>query len=93
MRASATAQMAEALKNGGIAAGDTRQPKFGDWMRGIWASPDNPIRDGMYVKTVRRRGKLNQGTFYELTDGKGKFWQFEAEATVFIAKKEGGKCC
>ncbi len=29
-----------------------RHPKLGDWMRGIYASADNPIRDGMYVETI-----------------------------------------
>jgi len=78
------AQMAEALQTGGLAVGTDRTPKFGEWLRGIWASPSNPIRDGRYVRTVRRTGILNPGTFYELTDGQGKFWQFEAKATVFI---------
>ena len=58
------------------------EPKFGDWIRGNFASERNPIRDGMYVRTVRRTGKFNPGKFYELTDGKGKFWQFQAEETT-----------
>jgi hypothetical protein len=78
------AQMEEALLTGGIAVGTSRQPQFGDWLRGIWASQNNPIRDGRYVKTVRRTGRLNHGTFYELTDGHGKFWRFTASETVFI---------
>ena len=76
--------MAEALQTGGIAIGTSRTPTFGEWMRGIWASPRNPHRDGMYVKTVRRAGNFNHGTFYELTNGKGKFWQYMASETVFI---------
>lgn len=64
--------------------GNTRKPKFGERMRGVWASERNPKRDGIYVRTVIRRGKLNPGTWYELTDGKGKFWQYEAAQTVFL---------
>ena len=80
----AAAQMAESLRTGGIAIGTSRTPQFGDWLRGIWTSERNPIRDGRYVKTVKRTGNFNRGTFYELTDEHGKFWQFPADATVFI---------
>jgi hypothetical protein len=64
--------------------GNTRKPKFGEWMRGVWASERNPQRDGMYVKTVRRTGRLNPGTWFELTDGKGTFYQYLSSETVFI---------
>jgi len=62
----------------------SRQPKLGEWLRGIYASESNPIRDGMYVETIRRTGRLNPGVWYRLTDGKGKFWEFEAKNTVFL---------
>jgi len=64
-----------------------KEPKFGDWIRGIYASKENPIRDGMYVETKRRTGRSNPGKFYRLTDGKGKFWEFEAKHTQRIAFK------
>lgn len=64
--------------------GNTRAPKFGELMRGVWASKSNPQRDGMFVRTVRRTGRVNAGTWHELTDGKGKFWQYEAKSTVFL---------
>lgn len=64
--------------------GNTRPPKFGEWMRGVWASKSNPHRDGMFVRTVRRTGRVNNGTWHELTDGKGNFWQYEAKSTVFL---------
>jgi hypothetical protein len=64
--------------------GNTRAPKFGEWMRGVWASKRNPHRDGMFVRTVRRTGRMNPGTWHELTDGKGNFWQYEASSTVFL---------
>ena len=57
------------------------EPKFGDWLRGIYASESNPTRDGMYVRTINRTGRVNAGKFYELTDGKGKFWQYPAKST------------
>jgi hypothetical protein len=69
--------------------GNTRTPKFGEWLRGVWASASNPTRDGMYVRTIRRTGRAtNPGTWYELTDGKGKFWQYQAKDTVFVTPNE-----
>jgi hypothetical protein len=77
--------LAEALACPGAGpAGDSRAPVFGEWLRGIWAGDRNPQRDGRYVRTVRRTGRMNPGTFYELTDGRGSFWQYPAESTVFI---------
>jgi len=64
-----------------------RTPRFGEWMRGIYASETNPIRDGMYVRTITRTGRLNHGTFYELTDGNGKFWSYPAASTVFLEER------
>lgn len=64
--------------------GDTRAPKFGEWMRGVWASASNPHRDGMFVRTERRTGRLNPGTWHELTDGNGEFWSYPAHSTVFL---------
>ncbi len=53
-------------------------------MRGIHASPQNPQREGMYVRTVVRTGNVNRGRWYELTDGKGKFYQYRPEDTIFM---------
>lgn len=60
------------------------KPKFGDWMRSIHASERNPQRDGMYVETVIRTGRMNRGTWYRLTDGNGNFWEYEKQSVVFI---------
>jgi hypothetical protein len=79
--------MERALANGGIAEGASRPPKFGEWMRGIWASDKNPQRDGQYVRTVIRTGRVNRGKFYELTDGRGSFWQYPVESTCYINPK------
>jgi hypothetical protein len=77
-------------ENGGVVSstallgGNSRTPKFGEWMRGIWAGEKNPHRDGMYVRTVRRTGRMNPGKWYELTDGNGDFWQYEAKDTLYL---------
>lgn len=60
------------------------EPQFGDWLRGIYASESNPQRDGMYVRTILRSGSVNPGKHYELTDGKGGFWQYPAKSTERI---------
>lgn len=54
-------------------------PQFGEWFTGIWASPGNPHRHGMYVETIRRSGRMNPGVHYRLTDGKGSFWEYKRE--------------
>ena len=64
---------------------EVSEPKFGEWLRGIHASESNPHRDGMYVRTVRRTGRMNPGKFYELTDGRGDFWQYPAKSVTRIA--------
>jgi hypothetical protein len=63
-----------------------REPKFCEWLRGIYAGEKNPRRDGMYARTIyRARGRANPGKFYELTDGKGEFWQYPHDSVVFIS--------
>lgn len=38
---------------------------------------------GMFVRVVRRTGRvMNPGTFWEMTDGKGDFWQVPPENCV-----------
>jgi hypothetical protein len=88
--------IAIASEGGRLAVGDTRKPKFGEKIRGIWAGDDNPIRDGMYVETIRRTGRVNRGIWYRLTNGKGKFWEFEAKDTVFLTierREDDGVIC
>ena len=74
-----------------------REPKFGEWLRGIYASERNPTRDGMYVRTIRRTGKFNPGKSYELTDGNGLFWEYPAQSverldrTIAAALRMGGE--
>ncbi len=55
-----------------------RKPKFGDVVINGWASDDNPQKQGYFVRKIKRTGKLNPGTFWELTDRDGKFWSASA---------------
>lgn len=64
-----------------------RKPVFGEWIRGVYASESNPHRDGMYVRTIRRTGRMNPGTSYEITDGKGDFWEYPRESVLFLASR------
>jgi len=58
-------------------------PTFGEWFTGIYASDENPHKHGMYVRTVRRTGRvMNPGTTYELTDGNGAFWEYPVGSVV-----------
>lgn len=61
-----------------------RKPQFGDLMRNPWASEDNPTRDGYFVRARVVRGRFNPGTWYEMTDRNGKFWEVSAEYQFFI---------
>lgn len=63
-------------------------PKFGDRIRGNFASESNPQRDGYFVRVVRRTGRLNPGVWYECTDGKGNFWYYEAKNTTRLGSFE-----
>lgn len=62
------------------------KPRLGQWFRGIYASKDNPQRDGMFVEVKKRTGRLNPGTFYRLTDGNGSFWEYPIESVKLIDK-------
>lgn len=69
-------------------AGDSRTPRFMELIRGIYASERNPQRDGMFVEVIRRTGRMNAGTFYRITDGKGSFWTYPASSTLIIGQLE-----
>ncbi len=49
--------------------------KFGDVVENGWASENNPTRVGFFVRAGKRTGRMNAGKFWEITDGKGKFWE------------------
>jgi hypothetical protein len=51
------------------------KPCFGDVIENGWASEANPTRIGLFVREGRRTGRMNPGRYFEVTDGKGKFWE------------------
>ncbi|WP_292224709.1 hypothetical protein [Brevundimonas sp.] len=53
------------------------KPSFGDVIENEWASDANPTRTGFFVREFTRTGRLNPGVTWEITDGKGKFWEFK----------------
>jgi hypothetical protein len=54
-------------------------PAFLDIVTNGWASLDNPHRVGIFVRKYRRpRGGVNPGEMWQLTDGRGKFWDVAA---------------
>lgn len=67
-----------------------RKPKFGDPMYGIYAAEGNPIKYGLFVRVVNRTGRVNRGVYYELTNGKGRFWQYPKDAVAFWPPEEEG---
>jgi hypothetical protein len=83
-RARRDARMAEMIAATGYERGDSRTPIFGEQIMGIWASETNPQRVGRYVETIRQTGRLNPGVWYRLTDGRGRFWKYEASQTLFV---------
>lgn len=63
-----------------------KHPKFGQKVCGIYGSDDNPTKCGKFFETIVRRGRLNPGVYYRLTDGEGKFWEYPADAVELINK-------
>jgi hypothetical protein len=51
------------------------RPRFGDIIENGWASEGNPTRTGLFVREGVRTGRLNRGRYWQVTDGKGKFWE------------------
>lgn len=49
-------------------------PKFGQRFINTMAGEKNPHRTATFVRVVRRHGKLNPGTWWEMTDERGDFW-------------------
>lgn len=58
--------------------------EFGEPIVNAFASDDNPHKRGIFVRKFKRRGRLNSGTFIEMTDGKGEFWTVDADAVVGV---------
>lgn len=56
---------------------DTPKASFGDVVENGWASENNPTRRGYFVRSFVRRGRMNAGLTWEITDRKGKFWELQ----------------
>ena len=52
-------------------------PKFGATVTNLVASECNPTRTGYFVRSGSRTGRMNTGPWWEITDGRGKFWQVD----------------
>lgn len=62
-----------------------QKPKFGDRVRGIYASESNPQRDGYFVEELRHKvGPYSYENTYRITDGNGNFWEYPPESTILI---------
>jgi hypothetical protein len=62
-----------------------KHPRFGDRVVNTSASDRNPIKRGIFVRVVRegyrnRYGITHSTTWYEITDGNGKFWKVDPGA-------------
>ena len=58
-------------------------PKFGERVVNVYASPENPRKVGLFVRSGRTpHGRMNAGPWWELTDGHGDFWRTVPENCV-----------
>jgi hypothetical protein len=57
---------------------DTLNPKFGDIIENGLAGDVNPHRVGIFVRTGYRKGRMNPGKYFVMTDGKGEFYELVA---------------
>lgn len=62
--------------------------RFGARVVNVWASMDNPHRKGIFVREGFRAGKLNHGKFFQVTDGKGEFWEVGPNAIKHDSDEE-----
>lgn len=59
------------------------KPQFGDWLENVMAGDGNPHKRGRFVRVVRvPRGRMNAGLWWEMTDGRGDFWQSNPESCI-----------
>lgn len=50
----------------------------------IWVADDNPYQIGIFVRSFTRKGRCNSGKHYELTDGKGHFWEIQPKSLIDV---------
>jgi hypothetical protein len=65
--------------------------KFGDIVENGWASERNPTRVGFFVREGHRPlGRMNPGRYWQITDGKGKFWELSPVGDHRISVRPAG---
>lgn len=65
------------------------KPQFGDWLENVMAGDGNPHKRGRFVRVVRvPRGRINAGLWWEITDGRGDFWQSNPEHCTAVRAPE-----
>lgn len=65
-------------------------PRYGDLLRGLYASESNPHRDGIFVRVKWiRTGKFSRSRCFEVTDGNGDFWLMTPSSTVSLDVESG----
>lgn len=65
--------------------------KFGDRVTNLSAGDANPTKHGIFVRSFVRQGRLNPGKTYEMTDGKGKFWECKPDSIVATEEAMQGR--
>lgn len=59
-------------------------PRFGDLFDNTAAGDKNPRKRAMFVRTLRRTGRLNPGVWWQMTDGNGDFWEQQPDHLVRV---------
>lgn len=55
-------------------------PKLGAIVTNRLASTGNPTRTGYFIRAGRTTGRMNPGVWWEITDGRGRFWKLSPDA-------------
>jgi len=63
-----------------------RKPCFGDRVINTFAGAANPHREGVFVRSINRLGKLNHGEWYQCTNGKGDFWEIDPRSLEIVSR-------
>ena len=63
-----------------------RKPCFGDRVINTFAGAANPHREGVFVRSIHRLGKLNPGEWYQCTNGKGDFWEIDLRSLEIVSR-------
>ena len=64
-----------------------RHPRFGDIVTNTCVSEDSPWKRMVFVELIRRRGRMNHGTWYRCTDGKGNFAEFDPAVVEVLEQR------